>query len=529
MSTIHFSPDNKINFTPKIVSALKSIANGGEIIFQKGEYHFFTEGSVEKFLTPTNNTNCIKQIAFPVFDMKNISIDGGDSTFVFHGNTSPFVIAHSQNIIIKNFTMTMDHIPYVLMKLGQKDENGFSLLMHPDVEYTVDPDGHISIKTPSKTISTYGSCFSLHSLDRIRINYLFAGTADADKDGLAAPHYETAAEPIEGGVYCRYTYVDGKKAIKCAFDEGENIGIITEGRTRTVIFMEEASNVTVSNVTVKRGTGMGILGQCCHNVNIDGFKAIPYENEPASITADALHFVHCTGRLDIRNCENRKSMDDFLNVHGMYTTVSGVFNDHIRIKIGHHEQALFLPYHNGDRLQVIDPKTLEIKGTFLCDSYEFTSKDGMEAIVRITNAENLSFVNPGDLIEDNERMPDLYFENNKGIDIPSVRMAGGKHYLFANNDFTGFYKAINANDMPDYWFESGRLGELIIENNRFDGQGRFSSKSIIDIGVTGFETGKVPKVHEKIIIRNNRFINCGPNPVNAEGVKKLVIENNFEE
>ncbi len=531
MKTVIFTPDGTANFTPKVISALSEMKDGGEIRFEKGEYHFYEEGTFEKFFAPTNNTNCVKKIAFPIIGMKNVTIDGGDSLFVFHGKASTFIVSHSENITIKNFTRTMDHLPYILMKIGKIDDNGFELIMHPDTDYEVDENGYLIFNLGNRKMGVGGCGYSIHSIDTLAVTYLFTGANDQDKSALAASHYETVAEPIEGGVYCRYTKIDpATRAIRCAYKEGEKLSIITEGRSRTLIFMEESSDVTVSNVTVKCETGMGILGQCCHNVNIDGFRVCPSEEVPAAITADALHFVNCTGLLDIRNCENTKSMDDYLNVHGMYTTVTEVLENGIKVRVGHWEQALFLPYHDGDKLWVIDPDTLDIKGTITSKDYEFVSQDGRDAVVNIKNPENLSFVKVGDLIDDGDRMPDLNFVGNKGIDIPRVLMAGGKRYYYANNELRGFIKALSANDVPKYWYESGRLGELIVENNIFEYKRAPGKSSVIDIGIAGFKPENAPKVHGKVVIRNNKFIGAGPDPIiNVFGVKELIIENNSAE
>ncbi len=529
MKTIVLSPDGNTNFTPKVIEALNEIKEGGELRFEKGEYHFYEEGTFQKFFAVTNNTNCVRKVAFPIIGMKNVTIDGGDSLFVFHRDTSSFVVSHSENITIKNFTRTMDHLPYVLMKVGKIDDNGFELIMHPEVDYTVNENGSIAIKTMLYNMSTAnGNCFSLHSLDRINIKYLFAGPDEPKIAGLAAPHYETIAEPIEGGVYCRYTNVDESiRAIKCAFCEGENIGIISEGRRRTIIFMEESSEINISNILVKRGTGMGVVAQCCHNINVDGFNVIPDEGDPCPLTADALHFVHCTGLVDARNCDIRNIMDDIFNVHGMYSTVDEVLENGIKIKIHHFEQAMFLPYHEDDKLSVIDPATLEIKGTITSKDYEYLDEKGLSAVVRIKDPEKLSFVKVGDLIEDPDRMPAFNFVGNKGINIPTIRFAGNKRAYMADNYFSGFYRAVNANDMPDYWYESGRLGEVIIENNTFDARWKFEKEALFSIGVRGFAPGKAPKVHEKIIIRNNKYLNIKNKDVyDLNGVKEFIEENN---
>ncbi len=527
MKTVFFKSSNE-NFTPKVVSAINELKNGGIIEFEKGEYHFFPEGAVEKYFAPTNNGNGIKKIAFPLIGVKNITIDGGGSTFIFHRDTFPFIVSESENIEIKNFTSTMDKLPYLLMKIGEKRDDGFTLIMHPDTNYKVDEDGHLFLLNEDGRIiiDSTKSVFSLHSMDRICITYLVTGSTSANKAILATNHHETVAEDIGNRtVFCRYMPSDDPRAIKCRHIENENIGIIVGGRSRDVFFLADSSEIKISDVTVKRGLGMGIIGQLCHNVTVRGFKAIPYEGEPASLTADAMHFVNCTGLIDIRECEISKSMDDFLNVHGMYARVAEVLENGLRVKICHYEQTFFLPYKDGDRLDIIDPETLDIKCKITVGAYKFND-DGTGAELSVKNPEMLKNVSEGDLIENSERMSDLNFVGNKGFDIPRVLMAGGKRYYYAENELRGFTCALSAADVPNYWHESGRLGELIMENNLIDGKGKLGGSPAIRIGVSGFSQGKAPKVHGKVVIRNNKFYNLSENLVSADGVKELIIEGN---
>ncbi len=528
MKNIIFKPTNE-NFTEKVVSALAENNDGVSIKFEKGEYHFFPEGAMQKYFAPTNNGNGVKNIAFPIIGMKNVKIDGGGSTFIFHGNTFPFIVSESENVEICNFVSTMARMPYILMKIGELYDDGFTLVMHPDTNYSLDDEGHLFLydENGNFVVNSKTSVFSLHSMDRICITYLCTGQTTANKKILATNHHETVAEDMGNRtVFLRYMPSDDPRAIKCRHYAGENIGIIVGGRSRDVFFLADSSEIKISDVTVKRGLGMGIIGQCCHNVSVNGFNAIPNEGEPASLTADALHFVNCTGLLDIRNCEVRSSMDDMLNVHGMYTFVTEVKDDCFKIRIGHHEQSNFLPYRNGDKLRIIDQKTLDIKGDITFDSYEFVSDDCRDAIIRVKEPEKLSLIAETDVIEDPDRMPDVNFIGNRGIDIPRVLMAGGKRYYYAENYLCGFTAALSAEDVPNYWYESGRLSELIMENNIIDAKNRFNERPMIRIGVSGFKED-APKVHEKVVIRNNKFRNMtNKNPILANGVKELIVEGN---
>ena len=50
------------NVTPPVREALEKlrVAGGGELHFEKGEYHFYREGSRKEFVAVSNNSACDK-------------------------------------------------------------------------------------------------------------------------------------------------------------------------------------------------------------------------------------------------------------------------------------------------------------------------------------------------------------------------------------------------------------------------------------------------------------------------------------
>ena len=92
------------NVTSAVAEALGKLKKtGGTLCFEKGIYHFFAENALTKFLAIPNSSLGNKKIIFPIFDFKNLTVDGGNSTFVFHGGSLPFVVRNSDNITFKNF------------------------------------------------------------------------------------------------------------------------------------------------------------------------------------------------------------------------------------------------------------------------------------------------------------------------------------------------------------------------------------------------------------------------------------------
>jgi hypothetical protein len=83
--------------TPSLRAALDAARSGkaSKLTFAPGRYDFRPERAGEQYLFVSNNDEGLKRIAFPLTDIKGLEIDGGGSTFVFHGYTVPFLIEES--------------------------------------------------------------------------------------------------------------------------------------------------------------------------------------------------------------------------------------------------------------------------------------------------------------------------------------------------------------------------------------------------------------------------------------------------
>jgi hypothetical protein len=68
----------KEDATPGLIKALEASRQleDCELIFPKGEYHFYPYFGVDKYCFISNNAEGLKRIIFPLFDFKNLTIDG---------------------------------------------------------------------------------------------------------------------------------------------------------------------------------------------------------------------------------------------------------------------------------------------------------------------------------------------------------------------------------------------------------------------------------------------------------------------
>ena len=92
------------NATPTVIEAVGTLrrAGGGTLLFEKGEYHFYDEGTEKIYYAVSNNATGEKHIVFPLQEMNHITVDGGNSSFVIHGKIFPFAIDHCQHVTVKN-------------------------------------------------------------------------------------------------------------------------------------------------------------------------------------------------------------------------------------------------------------------------------------------------------------------------------------------------------------------------------------------------------------------------------------------
>jgi hypothetical protein len=58
----------------------------------KGTYHFRARYASTKYYSISNNDSGVKAIIFPLLGFDRLTIDGGGSDFLFHGEVLPFVV-----------------------------------------------------------------------------------------------------------------------------------------------------------------------------------------------------------------------------------------------------------------------------------------------------------------------------------------------------------------------------------------------------------------------------------------------------
>lgn len=94
-----FNTDIKEDATPSVLARVLEAETQpiSEIVFEKGVYHFYPDKALEVFCNISNHNDVFVYTAFPLFNLKNLTIDGQGSIFIFHG-----VLPNKSFFLVKN-------------------------------------------------------------------------------------------------------------------------------------------------------------------------------------------------------------------------------------------------------------------------------------------------------------------------------------------------------------------------------------------------------------------------------------------
>lgn len=518
---------NGKNATPAVTEALKQLegADAARLVFEKGTYHFYEDGAVKRTYAVSNNSYGEKTVVFHMNGIKALTVDGGGAELVFHGRAFPFIADGCQGLTLCNMTLDRALPPVAELRFRDVCDEGFFVEIDKQkTPYTVE-NGDVIFHREGWELSSRERMLALHKIEPFAVQYLFTEHCADMRENLPAPLMDAVAKEEEGGIRFRYL---SSTPTRCRFSEGElALSNLEGGRDIDVFFLVGCENTVIKNVTVRRGVGMGIIAVTCRNLSIDGFRTdSEHYNAAFSLTADALHFVNCDGRLDIRNCAISNTMDDAINVHGIYTELQSAERNRLFVRLLHHEQKGVNIYRPHDILQLIDPVSMDIVAKFEVSGAELDEHDKFSICIEGRFISGEDAVKKGFFVENAQRMPDVNVCNNRFCHLPHLRISGAGEILIENNDMNECAAGLLAMDLAQYWYESGRIKHLVFRKNRVKSCHKLGGRACVYISVSGFKHGEAPKIHDCIEIVENEFVDVRDFAVSADGVKNLILRDN---
>ena len=473
ISAFGLKANSSKNASPVLQKALAKIKaeykEGEKVIlrFPEGRYEFHEKGAAvrEYYISNHDQTNP-KKVGIALEDMKNLTLDGQGSEFVFHGRMLPVSLLRSENCLLKNFSIDFENPHIAQVKIVENDpQDGIVFEPAPWVDYRIAKDS---------IFEAYGEGWTMR--------HSWGIAFDGDTKHLV---YNTSdiGCPTKGAseVAPRRIHAPGWKDARLV--PGTVVAMRGWGRPTPGIFLSHDVNTTIENVKVHYAEGMGLLAQLCENITLEKFGVcLKGDADPRYFTtqADATHFSGCKGKIVSCNGLYEGIIDDAINVHGTYLKVVKRVDDRTLVGRYMHGQSWGFEWGcPGDEVQFIRSNTMELVGKqnkiISIRPYDKEQTEGAREFL-------ITFQEPVDQV----------INEQSGFGIENLTWT--PEVLFSGN-------VIRNNRARGSLFSTPR--KTIVENNLFD---HTSGAAILLCGDCNgwFETGAC----RHVIIRKNRFVNA---------------------
>jgi len=486
--------------------------NEDTLVFDKNTYHIFTQNAPEHLCCISNHSAPgFKRCLFLIKEFENFTIDGGASEFVFHDVITPVIITDSKNISFKNCS--------------------FKSLITLTAQFNVVSSHENSAELYQTFGKTFIHCGEMYEGDYLGDNHKLRFMIVYDENGKitrgkAGDYYIASDDDTERTVF-KSTQSGTVKAenLPVKVYPGQKILLNSGSRVAANIFIDNSFNTIIENVNMYSGVGMGVIAQNCDTVYIEGLVICPDGERCHSINVDATHFVHCKGKITIKNSVFDSQLDDALNVHSMYLKIVAKSENSILVKQVNCEQKGVDIVKGGDVIQVCDPHTLLPNGQYNVLSAKRINLE----ITELTLNENTENIRIGDVADEISWVPEVIFE---GCRINNVRgrgmlLASSGKIIIKNNYFNSTGAAIKFESDGIFWYESGRTKDVLICNNIFDNCKYCDAGNSVITVAPREKTEKDKFYHGKIEVRDNEFKNCRGFLAYINNTESFIFENNI--
>jgi len=429
-----------------------------ELVFPKGEYHFYPDFGIDKYCFISNNSEGLKRIVFLLDGFNNLTIDGKGSSFIFHGFVNPFIVENSSNVTFKNFSIDYSRTFHSEAILLANNSDGIDVdipenfpfkIVNGILQFT---DGKDKERNRPQLYYPYGSLLEFDSKKR-------------------EPGY-LAKDRYLGGTSLAAQSLGGNK-VRVFIDKfnGTPGNIITFGpshRQCPGFVINDSRDITFNDVVIFHAGGMGFIGQRTKNILIDNCKVTPSEGRIISCTADPTHFVNCTGRIEIRNCLFENQKDDANNTHGNYVQISQmVAPNEVIVQLKHQEQLGFDFLKKGVKVEFVTGSSMIQKGEATVARAVRINKEYTRVIFDKNLPTNIIV---GDACCEINIDTEFYFTGNtvRNNRAGGVILNNRGKTVIENNYFHTSGPPLQFGGDASYWFEQGGVNDCTIRNNVFD-------------------------------------------------------------
>jgi polygalacturonase len=511
-------PNSFLDATEGVKQAIAACKLQGakQLIFPEGRYDFWPENAEKReyFISNTSTeAECpskIKNIGLLFENVKDITIEGNGSVFVFHGKMTTFAFDECENMSLRN--VSFDFLRPSMSELTIKE-------LHPDCAIIdIHPDSWFDIIDGK--LKFYGEKWSM---DR---------------------YHGVLSDTIKGtSIYSSFKPILDSKAIKLSpfsvklegdfsntnYKNGHILSIRDPYRDHVGAFIQLSKNIHIENVTMHYMHGLGIVSQFSENLEYRKVKVIPSRGRSIASFADGMHFSGCKGQVLIEDCHFRGLHDDPMNVHGTYLQIRKIHSPtQVTVRFMHGQTYGFPAFYENDTIAFVAVAAIQQKGISAIRKARLTSEREMELELSDPLPKGIGI---GDALENLTWTPALTVRGNRfeGTNTRGILVSTPGKVVIENNTFyrTGMYGILIATD-ANSWFESGAVKDVLIRNNIFEDCGYNLNNDNYAIAIMPGNHVMADKhwVNRNIRIENNIIKTFSGQIIKAKSVNGLTVKEN---
>jgi Right handed beta helix region len=506
--------------TPAVKKAILSckIAGDKRLIFPEGRYDFWPDEAEERnyFITNTSTEEeCpskLKKTGLLFEQIKDLTIEGNHSLFVFHGKMITWTLDHCENIRIQNVRMDYERPGMSEMTIKAVRDSIITAVVHPDSKFTI----------INSTVQWYGEQWVSKNFHAILVDTLRGiNTYSSWEPFLKSRAVLTAPYTIQfKGDF------SGFKAMP-----GNVLTIRDRYRDYVGAFVNVSKNISLHNVQMRFMHGLGIVSQFSENLHYDSVMVKPAEGSGRMMasSADGMHFSGCKGQILVENCQFRGLHDDPINVHGTHLTVSQIISaTSLKVRFMHGQTYGFEAFFAGDSVAFLQPASLQIYSGAVVKTVKLIAEREMLLEFSQPLIANLKL---GDCLENITCTPAFTLRNCRfeSTNTRGLLVTTRRKVLIEGNTFfrTGMHAILIGDDALS-WYESGPVEDVTIRNNTFEecGYNIAPDNYMIAIAPENHLLVAGHYVHRNIRIENNVFKVYDAPLVKVRSTDGFVFSNN---
>ena len=510
------------------------------INFPEGRYDIYPDKSAERelYITNTVGTNASyknKKIGILLEDMKNVTVEGNGSLFMFHGKMTTFAAIDCENVTFQHCKVDFQ-VPTVIDITVEKVEGNTATVYVPEC-YNYQISGTNVIW--SGDVSPYtGEVYWTE-----RNNTTYTQRFDT-KNGLTW-RGSTGSNPVfsnvssitdAGNNRLVFTY----STVSSELEEGICYQMRSTVRDHAGTFFWKSKNVTLEDLDIYFLHGFGMVGQLSEGLTLHDvdFEAPADSGRTTAGYADFIQMSGCKGQIEISDCTFSNPHDDPINIHGTFLQVVEKISDNkIKVRYKHNETAGFPNFFVGDEIEFSTqgnmlPVEDSVRTVTAVDGPDGAGGDMGEGsgsltdiILTLDEAIPDSVTAYSYVVENITYTPSVYIHDNEFKETPTrgILVTTRKPVVIENNTFDGMGMAgIYISNDAQSWYESGRTTDVTIRNNTFT---RGKAEAIL-VEPTNPNVSTERTVHENMTIEGNTFYMDDNTVLNAKSVKDLTFKNN---